>query len=273
MSRHAATMERPVRLDERRPDAPRRGVRRWGVWLLASGVVVTALALGAQWVLHRPYFRVEHVSVIGNRHESVAAVLGRSGLSTHPSMVNLNESLIERRVETLPWVKSVTITKKWPNSVVLDIHESVAVAVAFTSAHQLEYVDAAGRELGAAPLHENLPTLDYLGATASTWPYERAGRAAAYVASRLPVAFASQVSTITDDAQGSVTLKMTTPVTFVLGAPRELAREVRRDRVGHRALHSRSRRRGGRDRARRGRRHTTEWMTKTYVFDRNGGGG
>jgi hypothetical protein len=56
----------------------------------------------------------------------------------------------------------------------------------------------------------------------STWPFAKAGRGAAYVASQLPRAFTTQVGTITDDAQGSVTMKMTTPVTFILGAPTDL---------------------------------------------------
>ena len=42
------------------------------------------------------------------------------------------------------------------------------------------------------------------------------------MASQLPRAFTTQVGTITDDAQGSVTLKMTTPVTFILGPPTNL---------------------------------------------------
>jgi cell division septal protein FtsQ len=102
------------------------------------------------------------------------------------------------------------------------VRENVAVAVAFTSKHVLEFVDAQGQPLGVAPLHENLPTLDYLKPTSSTWPFAKAGRGAAYVASQLPRAFTTQVGTITDDAQGSVTLKMTTPVTFILGPPTNL---------------------------------------------------
>ena len=42
------------------------------------------------------------------------------------------------------------------------------------------------------------------------------------MASQLPPAFSSQVSVITDDAQGSVTLQMTTPLTFILGPATDL---------------------------------------------------
>jgi cell division protein FtsQ len=190
--------------------------------LIAVGVVATAAVFGAQWLLHQSDFRVQHVTITGNRHESAAAILGRSGLGDHPSMIALNETKIVNRLETFSWVHSVTVTKKWPNTVILNVRENVAVAVAFTSTHVLEFVDAEGQPLGVAPLHVNLPTLDYLAPTSSTWPFAVAGRGAAYVAGQLPRAFTTQVATITDDAEGSVTLKMTTPVTFILGPPTDL---------------------------------------------------
>ncbi len=203
------------------PDT-RRGVRRLTKWLVSVGLVATIVVLGAQWTLRWSYFRVQHVTFVGLRHERAATVLAASGLAEHPTMIGLNDAALERRLARFTWISSIMIIKHWPNSVVVEVHESVAVAVAFTHGHQLEYVDAVGRPLGPAPREANLPTLEYLHPRSSTWPFHGAGRAAAYVASRLPTAFASQVSVITDDAQGSVTLQMTTPVTFVLGAPSDL---------------------------------------------------
>lgn len=191
-------------------------------WLVATGLLITALAFATQWTLRQPYFRVQHVTFVGLRHESAAAALAASGLASHPSMINLNESTVKKNLSSFAWINSVAITKHWPNSVVVTVHESVAVAVAFTSAHALDFVDVDGRALGPAPLNANLPTLSFLGPTSSTWPFAAAGRGAALVASQLPRAFGPQVSTITDDAQGIVTLKMTTPLTFVLGPPTNL---------------------------------------------------
>jgi len=225
VSRHAATRERHRREEvapTRVAREPRRRMNRLTKWLVSLGAAVTVLAFGAQWTLHSSYFRVQNVTVTGNRHESEAAILGRSGLATHPSMIALNEATIVKNLETFSWVHSVSVTKKWPNTVELSVHENVAVAVAFTAKHVLEFVDAQGQPLGVAPLHENLPTLDYLEPSSSTWPFAKAGRGAAYVASQLPRAFTTQVHTITDDAQGSVTLTMTTPVTFILGPPTNL---------------------------------------------------
>ena len=180
-------------------------------------MLVTALAFGAQWTLHQSFFRVQHVTFVGLRHESSAAVLAASGLASHPAMIDVNGATIEKSLASFTWINALTVTRHWPNTVVVSVHEAAAVAVAFGPQHALEYVDRAGRELGPAPLKVNMPTLEYLHPTSTTWPFARAGKGAAYVASRLPRAFGSQVSVISENAQGVVTLQMTTPVSFILG--------------------------------------------------------
>ena len=183
--------------------------------------LLTTLSLGARWILQRPYFHVQHVTISGLRHESNAQVLAASGLSAHPSMLSVNASTVRARLSRFSWIDSVRLDKHWPNSVVVHVTEATPVAVAFATGHVLQYVDAAGRDLGAAPLSANLPTLSYQHPTTS-WPYAGSGAEGAYVASRLPAAFASQVSVISEDAKGDVTLKMTSPVTFVLGSATNL---------------------------------------------------
>jgi cell division septal protein FtsQ len=215
VARHERRVEAPVSRREVR--APRRRMRRLTKWALVLGVLATIVILGAQWTLRQSYFRVQHVTVIGLHHESTTAFLNASGLMQHPSMVGLSDASVERHVSSFAWIHSVSLQKHWPNTVVVTVQENVAVAVAFNAKHVLDYVDAAGDPLGTAPLRENLPTLEYSSGPSTSWPFTRAARAAAYVASQLPPAFSSQVSVITDDAQGSVSLKMTTPLTFILG--------------------------------------------------------
>jgi cell division protein FtsQ len=200
----------------------RRGLRRLTKILLSAGVMVTVLVLGGQWALHQSFFEVRHVSVLGVDHEPVGQVLAVSGLDGHPPMIDVSVTSIERKLVVFPWIRSVTLSKHWPSTVVLTVRESSAVAVAYGPRHVLDYVDVRGRDLGPAPLRANLPTLVYVDASKSTWPFERAGRSAAFVASLLPRAFASQVDDVTEDSHGSVTLKMTTPVSFILGVPTQL---------------------------------------------------
>lgn len=190
--------------------------------VLVATLAVGTLVAGGEWLVRQSYFRVAHVTLRGASHESSAAVLAATGLSAHPALIDVSAGSLESRLAAFPWIGSVSVHKRWPNSVVVVVHERVAVAVAFDAHHALRYVDAAGRDLGPAPLAANLPTLDYLHPTPGTWPYAGAARAAAYVASRLPPAFGAQVSHVIADHHGSVTLTMTTPVTFVLGPPSDL---------------------------------------------------
>lgn len=191
-------------------------------WTAIVLVSIATLSVGAAWALRQPFVSVRHVTFVGLRHETSAQVLAASGLNAHPPMINVSASALERRLVGFAWIKGLEVVKHWPDSLVVMVSERVAIAVAFDPTHVLRYVDAQGHELGPATLHVNLPTLQYLHPLKATWPYRRAGRAAALVASELPRAFTSQVSVITENARGIVTLQMTTPVSFILGPPTDL---------------------------------------------------
>jgi cell division protein FtsQ len=211
---------RPQR--EQRPRRPRRRLFRVARVVVVTALVLATVAVAGEWVLRQSYFRVQHITFVGVRHEPLALVIAASGLEAHPTMMDVNAATVKGNLAQFAWIDSVQLTKHWPNTVVVTVHESSAVAVAFNDHHVLQYVDRQGRDLGAAPLHANLPTLDYVHPRSALWPFEHAGRSAAYVASQLPPAFAAQVSVITEDDHGVVSFKMTTPVTFILGPPTQL---------------------------------------------------
>jgi len=203
----------------------RRPRRRLGRLVKVTFVVVlvgATLVVAGEWVLRQSYFRVQHITFVGVRHEPLTLVLAASGLEAHPTMLDVNAGEVKQNLASFAWINGLTLVKHWPSTVVVTVSESTAVAVAFNAKHVLQFVDKRGRDLGVAPLHENLPTLEFAHPRTAAWPFARAGRSAAYVASRLPPAFAAQVSIVTEDDHGKVTLKMTTPVTFILGPPTEL---------------------------------------------------
>lgn len=201
---------------------PRGRLGRLAKVTVLAGVLVTLLALGGQWLFHQSYFRVQHVTVVGLHHEPTSQVLAASGLEQHPTMLGLNTASVARNLERFAWIDGVTLTKRWPHSVEVQIRESSPVAVAFDSHNVLRFVDRRGRNLGPAPLHTNLPTLEYLSPAGTSWPFQHAGRNAATVAGQLPRAFAAQVSVVTVNWHGVVSLKMTTPVSFIIGPPTQL---------------------------------------------------
>jgi cell division septal protein FtsQ len=203
-------------------EEPRRRTHRLVKFTLVTLLTLATLAAAGEWVLRQSYFRVQHISFVGVHHEPLALVEAASGLESHPTMLDVSSASVKANLAQFMWIDRVTLVKRWPNTVVVTVKEATAVAVAFGAGHVLQYVDAKGRDLGPAPLHANYPTLRYVDPRSATWPYERAGRSAAYVASQLPPAFASQVSVITEDDHGHVDLQLTTPVRFLLGAPTQL---------------------------------------------------
>ena len=214
--RRSSKADSPTRV-AKVPRAPRPRRRRVVLIVLAVVSAVIILVSGVEWTLRSPLFRVRHVAFVGLRHESAGAVLAASGLASDPPIIDVSAASLDARLARFPWVQSVAVVKHWPNRVVVRVTERTAVAVAYAPGHVLVYVDATGHDLGVAPRTANLPTLIYDHPRAATWPFLVAGRAAAYVASQLPPAFSSQVSTITVNAAGDVTLALTTPVRFVLG--------------------------------------------------------
>ncbi len=182
-------------------------------------VVATLLVVGGRWLLQQSLFRVQHVHLTGEVHESAQQVLSVTKLDLHPTMIGLNQATLQRDLSVYPWIGSIAVIKRWPNSIDLAIHEVSAVAVAFDPHHVLRYVSATGRELTTAPLNTDMPTLATTPASvsATTWPYDGPESAAAVVASQLPEAFKAQVSQIIADASGNVTLQLTTPLRFFLG--------------------------------------------------------
>ncbi|HEY5092153.1 MAG TPA: FtsQ-type POTRA domain-containing protein [Acidimicrobiales bacterium] len=203
-------------------ERPRRRGRGLVKFSLAVVLTLATLAVAGEWVLRQSYFRVQHVTFVGVHHESLALVMAASGLESHPTMMDVSSTAIKENLAQFMWIDHVTLVKHWPNTVVVTVKEGTAVAVAFGAKHVLQYVDVKGRDLGPAPLHANLPTLRFVDPLNGTWPFEHAGRSAAYVASQLPPAFAAQVSVITEDDHGRVELTMTTPVRFILGPATQL---------------------------------------------------
>lgn len=192
--------------------------------LVGAASVGTGVFFAGQWLLHQSILRVQHVSVTGERHETPGQILIATHLNAHPAMIDLSQATLQHELAMYPWIASVSLIKRWPNSVQLAVHEVTAVAVAFDAHHVLHYVGADGRDLSVAPATANFPTLvtspTSLGA--KSWPYQGSESAAALVASQLPEAFAPQVRQVIVDAQGNVTLQLTTPIKFYLGPPTNL---------------------------------------------------
>jgi cell division protein FtsQ len=89
---------------------------------------------------------VDRIVVEGARNTRTAVVLQRSGLHPGQALVALDGGGAAGRVEALPWVRSATVRRRWPDRVVIEVRERVPVA-AFAGSGRWLLVDADGRRL------------------------------------------------------------------------------------------------------------------------------
>ena len=192
--------------------------------LVLPTFLLSTLIVGGVWLAHSSFLRVQHVSVAGTVHEGAAEVLSHSGLLAHPTMLGLTDRSVLANLAMFPWITGVTAHRQWPNTVVLRIYETHAVAVAYNVTKRLEYVGVEGQDLGPAPQNADLPTLSMVVASRK-WPYAQSGFGAVTVAQAIPASFGNQISRISESPNGSIRVTLTTPVTFVLGPAVDLEKK------------------------------------------------
>jgi cell division protein FtsQ len=110
--------------------------------LLAATItidVVLALLLAYLFFLHMPYFNLQHVEVTGNRRLSRAEVVETSETEAGINLLTVNLSGIAGRLQRHPWIRSASVYRRFPGSLVIEIEERTPRAI--LAAEKLYYVD------------------------------------------------------------------------------------------------------------------------------------
>jgi cell division protein FtsQ len=147
-----ATGQRPVPLSAARvatwPGRRRRLVVRAGLVM----VVVVALLGGAAWVmLESGHVATARVEVAGLDRLDRDEVLRHAGVRVGEPLVLLDADEVARRVTaSLPTADTVTVSRRWPRTVRIDIRERVAVAGVHTGAG-VRLLDREGVAFALAP--------------------------------------------------------------------------------------------------------------------------
>jgi cell division protein FtsQ len=122
--------EKTVRLVRKR-FARRQWTRRWLAWrkVLVVGLVLAVL-LGAGWlVFFSSALAVNGVQVAGTRVLGPDVVRRAAAVPTGGPLATVDLDAITARVKRLPAVKSVDVSRAWPDKVRIDVTERRAVAV------------------------------------------------------------------------------------------------------------------------------------------------
>ncbi len=137
------------RLKLREQRRKRASARRVVVW-----VVVVLLAGGVGYLFaFSPVMAVQQISVSGNAVLSEAQVLDAAKVSIGTPLALIDPGKVADRIATLPAVAGVTVSRRWPNALQIDITErQPRLAIPIEGGYQL--ADATGvvfQEVATAP--------------------------------------------------------------------------------------------------------------------------
>jgi cell division protein FtsQ len=177
-------------LRSRRRFARRQWRRRWLAWrYLLVAVLVVALVVGATWLVYfSDVLTVKRVDIDGNELLTRTQVLTTARVPEGEQLARVDIDAITTRLRSLAAVRSVDVSRKWPDAVQIDIQERVAVAV-IEIGGKLRGLDAEGvvfNDYAKAP-----PGLPRVSSTSQTTP--EALMEAATVVAALPRELAAMV--------------------------------------------------------------------------------
>lgn len=126
----AAGGEKTIRVARKR-FARRQWARRWLAWrrVLAAVLVIGVLAGSAWLVFFSSVLAVADVSVEGYEVLEPTEVRRVAAVPTGEPLATANLDAIAARIEALAVIKSVDVSRAWPDGVRIDISEREAVAV------------------------------------------------------------------------------------------------------------------------------------------------
>ncbi|HSX67243.1 cell division protein FtsQ/DivIB [Nocardioides sp.] len=115
----------------RRRFARRQWARRWTTWrgLVVLGLVAAVMAVAGWVVLASPVLDVRGVEVTGTTFLRPAEVRRAAAVPQGGPLARADLDAVRSRVERLPAVAEVQVSRAWPHEVRIEVTERTAVAV------------------------------------------------------------------------------------------------------------------------------------------------
>ncbi|CAB4333687.1 unannotated protein [freshwater metagenome] len=129
------------------PKKVRKSKMPWIIWLLVVIVVAT------WWSLYQSkWFIAQEVKISGNSRLTVEQIAAAAAIPIGNSLMSINTGTVTSQIVALPEIKSATVERGWPHSILITITERTPIAVAAT-AEGYNLIDSDGMNAGvvAAP--------------------------------------------------------------------------------------------------------------------------
>ncbi len=208
----------------RRRFARRQWARRWATWrgLVVLGLVAAVVAVAGWVVLASPVLDVRGVQVAGTTFLGPAEVRRAAAVPQGGPLARADLGAVRRRVEALPAVASVQVSRAWPHEVRIEVTERTAVAVV-EDGERLHGLDADGivfRSYKARP--RALPLIRM----AADAPAD-ARAEAAHVVGVLPESVARRVAFVDVHTRDAISLELRDGRTVVWGSADQVTDKAR----------------------------------------------
>jgi cell division protein FtsQ len=179
------------------------------------GVLILAILAGAAWaLLGSSLLVVRHEEVTGNRLVPASEVLAAAGIRRGTPLASVNTLAAAHRVEQIDQVLSATVSRSWPDTIVISVRERTPV-LAVAAGGRFELIDPAGVTVRWSPRKPaGMPLL-------AAPPVQLRGShgvlAAASVLRQLPARLRLLVESVTAPSAQDVTLHLRGGVTVAWG--------------------------------------------------------
>ena len=113
----------------------RRLIRRTVLLSLAAALLSVGIYQAWAWISHTKLFEVRTITINGVHYGDVAAVLTRSGLNEGQSMADADVEMASVALNELPWIESVSVSRRWPHAVDIEVNERDPLATVTVGDH------------------------------------------------------------------------------------------------------------------------------------------
>ena len=126
----------------RKKSRKKRDSRRM-VRFLRNMLLIAMSVLAVYYFTQSPFFALKEIEVNGNTKVTETEIIKKSGLSTGINYFELDTEIVEKRLHSIPLVEKVTVKKRLPDSVVINIKERKPLAL-FCTQEGLLVIDGKG---------------------------------------------------------------------------------------------------------------------------------
>jgi cell division protein FtsQ len=193
--------------------------RRMDPWRAAFfGVLILAILGGGAWaLLGSSLLVVRHEEVTGNGTIPGAEILAAAGIRHGTPLASVNTAAAARRVEQIDQVLSATVSRAWPDTIVISVRRRTPV-LAVASGREFALIDPSGVTVR---LSRRRPAgMPLLAPAPAPLRGSQDVLAAATVLRELPARLLAMVASIAAPSPQEVTLHLRGGITVVWGGPR-----------------------------------------------------